>query len=205
MLIMASLLCFLSCSKDEEELTISTDYVEIYVGDSFSLTCSKKNVTWSSDNEFIANVTDGLVKGVHVGETVIHVEDLTCVVNVKPKYTMFTEPSKNFGASITTIKDEMSGYTLKSQNSTSLSYYGKGKVLVYAYTFTSGKMKMSGFTVATEDCMDLVEFLDERYILVDAQKKSSSEYQYGFMSLDRKYAIVCDVSTTAGGLVTYNN
>lgn len=203
---MASILCLSSCTKEKDEATtLSTDYIEIYVGDTYLLTCNKENVTWQSDEKLIASVEKGLVKGVHVGQTNIHVEDLTCIVKVKPHYNMFTEPSKNFGASMTTIKNYMSSYTLRSEGSDYVTYYGTGKALVYSYMFKAGKMNMSGFTVAVNDCMDLVEFLNERYLLVDAKKKSSSEYQYGYMSLDGIYAIVCDVSTTAGGLVTYNN
>lgn len=205
MLIIASLLCLSSCSKDEDEMTISTDYVEIYVEDTYSLTCSKKDVTWTTDNKLIASVTDGLIKGIHVGETMIHVEDLTCRVKVKPKYNMFTEPSKNFGASMTTIKNYMSGYTLRSEGSDYITYYGKGKTLVYSYLFKAGKMEMSAFTVDVTDCVDLVHFLEERYLLMDAKKMSNSNYQYGFLSLDTKYAIICDVSTTSGGFVTYSN
>lgn len=203
MLIIASLLCLSSCSKDEDEMTISTDYVEIYVGDTYSLTCSKKGVTWTTDNKLIASVTDGLIKGVHVGETVIHVEDLTCRVKVKPKYNMFTEPILNKGVSISFVKSKMSAYSLKSEQSNALVYYGNGHVTLYAYLFENGNLDSSCFYVSAYDSIDLVYFLSERYVLVST-KKNGNEYEYGFMSLDNSYAVTCWISSSSQGQVIYS-
>ena len=201
----ALIMATVSCSVEKETpVVLSTDYLELYVGDSFPLKCNRQDVTLRSANELIATIQNGLVRGVRVGETEIRAGGQTCKVKVYPSNTLFTEPQMLFGATKTEIKNSMSGYELQNEKSNGLTYKGKGRVLAYAYLFTAGRMSMSALTIDPAYCNNMLDFLNERYVLMETTQRGA-DYQYGFVSLDGKIAIVFDSSPTAGGMVTYSD
>lgn len=211
---------FCSCSKDtddEEEITpkkekvipaLSAEYITLKVGETKTITCNVEDVTWKSDNILIASVDNGVVRGEHVGDTYVRVGILECKVKVTTDNNTFTEPYKYFGASREEIENKMTSYTARSKGNLgndryAISYYGKGKVLVYAYIFKSDKLESCAFTVEPKDCVDLVNFLNERYVLCETKQTGAYTYEYGFMAPDKSFGLECDISASSGGLVTY--
>lgn len=190
------LICFsfLSCSKDDEEATIPTldkTSVTLFVDETSQITYSGSDkCIWSSENELIAEVKNGVVTAQHVGTTIIHANGLSCNVTVKPKYTSFTEPYIEWDSNMATIKKHMSGYTLKKEDSDNLGYLGKGQVDAYLYTFENGRLKTCGFSTSLLYSLELTRFLLERYCVVKYDNKSSDDIICYLESVDLKYYVM---------------
>ncbi len=87
--------CSAECELTVKEIEISSIVLNksskaIYVGDSFSLqasiypdNASDKSVTWSSDNEAVATVRDGLVNAVSSGNAIITAQAGTCLARCR--------------------------------------------------------------------------------------------------------------------------
>lgn len=203
MLALAAIACILSCSKnDNKEPSINKTRITLYVDETEKLTYSGNDeCTWFSDNKRIADVNKGVVTANHVGTTTIHANNLTCEVVVKPRYTSFTEPYLEFGSSKSEVKSQMSGYTLKSEDNTMLTYYGKGNVDNYGYQFKNGSLEMSALYTSASYALSLSDYLLERYIVFDTEK-SSTERIYTLVSVDLKMFVQFRVGTY-GCIVMY--
>lgn len=202
-LALAAIVCMLSCSKDDsKEPSLNKTKITLYVDETEKLTYSGNDeCTWSSDNKRVADVNNGVVTANHVGTTTIHANNLACEVIVKPRYTSFTEPYLEFGSSKSEVKSQMSGYTLKSEDNTMLTYYGKGNVDNYGYQFKYGALEMSAFYTELSCSLSLSDFLLERYLVFDSEK-SSTERIYTLVSVDLKMFIQFRVGTY-GCIVMY--
>lgn len=180
LLIFAALVNLTSCSKDDDDKapTLNKTSITLYVDDTATLTYSGGNCTWSSDNELIASVKNGVITGEHVGTTTIHANKATCKVTVKPRYTNVFEPCLQWGANQSTIKQYMSGYTLLSSSSTSLLYAGNGvnDIMGYAYSFENGKLSLSMLMASYYAASYVTDFLLERYAVIDVDQDSYTAY-----------------------------
>lgn len=189
MLLLAACVCLSlsSCNKDEAEPepTLDKTSITLYVDETSQLKYSGKECIWSSENSLIASVKDGLVKGEHVGSTIIRANNLTCQVTVKPKYTGVYEPYIVWGASQSSVKSYMTGYTLKESSSTKLTYNGKGFVNAYQYTFENGKLKGSSILLPLSYSTTFLEFLAERYLI-----GGHADNIYSFYTLDSSTIIL---------------
>ena len=195
--------CISSCSKDDDGPTPTLDKtnVTLNVGEKAWLSYSGGNCEWSTDNKYIASVKNGEVTAEHVGATIIHANELTCTVTVLPKNTTYYEPCYDWAARINDVKKYMSGYTIKGDTNTELVYAGKGKIIGYVYMFENGILKSSGFQVSLSNVVDLVDFLLERYVVIDADSNSNTYY---LMSVDQKTIVVLNVSKSGGSVVYFN-
>lgn len=162
------MLVFTACSDDDESSKLSLDKSEIslYYEDEVKLTASD-NVTWSSEDEFVAKVSsNGVVEGGHVGKTFIVAsngsETVRCAVEVKPKYNTFVEPVLDFGASKEEIKAKEKR-ELISETATALGYEDSKDGVVVIYTFKNGKMNAAGLNLQYRYTNDITDFLLERY------------------------------------------
>lgn len=107
-----------SCGDDTNDtptvpLTLNEAAISVNYNKTFELKASKNNVSWTSNNDFVAIVnTNGMVTGNHVGEAIITAssgnERVTCKVTVMPIDNTYIMPLKEWGASPTDIKDTMS-------------------------------------------------------------------------------------------------
>lgn len=184
MLILATCIVFSSCSEEDEPQTpkLNKSTLTLYAGSSEKLSYSGGSCSWSSDAPLIASVTNsGLVEANRVGSTTIRANNATCKVTVKPQFTMYTEPYMSWNASMSTVKNFMSGYNLSKSSSSSLTYDGRGNVFAYTYSFENGKLSGSAMGIYLSNADNIGYFIAERYVPVD----SDSNYIY-FVSLDNK-------------------
>ena len=206
MTIVAMLLCAISCSKDSDEVkpkaTLDKTTITLYASEEAKLTYTGQACVWSSDNELVAKVDNGVVTAKHVGTTTIHANDLTCQVTVLPKYTTYIEPCIYWGASKSIVKSYMSGYTLKGEETNGLAYLGKGNVYSYAYIFENGGLKTSGFVVTLLNALNISDFLLERYWVIEMKENSDGTLKSYLGSVDLKTYIVLTIDKKQV-LVTY--
>lgn len=200
-----------SCSKDDVEPTstlinqsptLDKSSITLYVDETSVITYSGKECTWSTDNSLIAMVDNGKVTAKHVGTTIIHANNLTCTVTVKPRYNTYTEPYLNFGCSKSEVKTKMSAYNMKSEDATRIVYYGKGKINTYGYAFENDKLINSVFYTTLINSIELTDFLLERYWVIDYEDKGNNEYIFYLGSVDLKTYVVMQL-TTSGSIVMY--
>ena len=96
-----------SVTLDDDEITLHIDDTHLLTATILPEQALNKNVTWTSNDETIATVIDGLVTAVAAGRTTITVttEDggftATCIVNVLPNYTVSASALPAEGGSVT--------------------------------------------------------------------------------------------------------
>ena len=167
LLAMLPMLVFTACSDDDENsLSLDKSEISLYYEDEIKLIASD-NVTWSSEDEFVAKVSsNGIVEGGHVGKTFIvasnGAETVKCAVEVKTKYNTFVEPVLDFGANKADIKAKEKR-ELVTDNATSLGYKDSKDGVAIIYTFKNGKMNACGFGLQYKYTDDIMDFLLERY------------------------------------------
>lgn len=97
---------FISCGGDDDD---SPRFQDVTLSHGVSYTIIEgSDVTWTSSNELVAYVDGNKVTGICIGEAIISSSKGSFKVTVSPQYNNVTLPSMNFGASISTIKSEMS-------------------------------------------------------------------------------------------------
>ena len=180
--------------------TLNKSSITLYVDETSTLTYSGGDCTWKSENALVASVANGVVTGKHVGETTIYANSLACKVIVKPRYTSFTEPYLGWGASQATVKNNMSGYTLKSSSTTSLQYNGKGSINSYIYNFTDGSLSSCAFYSYPTYMYSLSDYLNERYVVYKVDEDKKNIY---FLSVDGKNMIAFALRSTSDLIVVY--
>ena len=191
-----------ACGSDDDDdkgPSLDKTNISLYVDEAATLTYSGGNCVWSSDNELIASVKDGIITAKHVGTTKIHANDLTCEVTVKPKYTSFFEPCIQWGASQSVVKNFMSSYTLRSSSDTQLVYNSSGRVTGYMYSFENAALKSSAFGTGLSHSSSLTDFLLERYVVLQVDEE---DYMVYMCSVDENTIIGMSI-TTSGIIVVY--
>ena len=185
MLAAALPMVFTSCGDDNDEmLTLDQTSMTInYKGEAVKLKASEKNVTWTSDNDFIASVDDdGKVTPLHAGNTnIVATKDgnkATCKVTVNPTNTKFTLPVLNFGNTMDQVKSAVTAQNLNLNLVDEDEYTDEGikwnelyfatgtqmNYPWYAYIFQTGKLAVSALTVGGDDDMiDLDSYLQQYY------------------------------------------
>ena len=132
---------FTACSKEEPEPdpTLDKYQVTLKTGQSTTVTYTGPgSCQWHSDEPRIATVKNGVIKGVRIGKTKIHANDLVCDVTITPRYTRYYEPCTEWNCSRNKVISYMSGYSLNGNSSENpLAYYGTGSVIAYMYDFNS--------------------------------------------------------------------
>lgn len=201
MLMIAAFVCVTSCSTDDDtqKPTLNKTSITLNVDETFTLVYSGEGCAWTSDDPLIASVKDGIVKGEHVGTTIIHANDLTCEVTVKPQYTGVFEPCMQWGKNLSEIQKYMSGYTLRSSSNTSLTYEGKGDIIAYTYSFDNEKLSSSAFLVELSYVSFLTDYLLERYVVFDVDQNN---YRVYMVTTDLKTMIAMEIATY-GAMVVY--
>lgn len=190
-----------SCSKDDDEDGIKSKLnktdITLYVDDTEKLIYSGTKCTWKSDNPLIASIEDGVVTGEHVGVTKVHANELSCTVTVKPKYNNFFEPLLEWGASPSRIKNYMSGYKLKTSTTDQITFDGKGNTLGYIYLLNSNKLSSSALLVNIFNASSLTDFLLERYVVIDAEQTSNSQYEFTMANVDMNMAVYVIINNSS--------
>ena len=168
---------FFSCSSsnDEEPFTMNERAITIQKGDKYTITHTGK-ASWSSDDDFVASVSDGEVTANHVGETAIYAmsggSKSQCDVTVRGSYNYFREPLCKLNATPEDVmRYETRGLDTKRSDRTMLFYYPamNEDVDVVAYTFKNDKLE-SAFVAMTmhgnssQALQMMNRFMSERYL-----------------------------------------
>ena len=164
---------FTSCSSDDDDNGFSISLSEAIIKgvDNFvQITSSSPNVKWSSENPYVATISeDGKIKSAHIGETYIVAQSdgktKRCKVIVTPQYSIYTEPITDFGKSKEEIIKTLGTPFLDKDNI--LSYVNDNQDIVVNYIFKDGKLDNCVVLLkVTLNIINLVDFLKERYELV---------------------------------------
>lgn len=171
MLTMATV--FTSCSSDDDNngFSISLSEATIKGVDNFvQITSSSPNVKWSSENPYVATISeDGKIKSAHIGETYIVAQSdgktKKCKVIVTPQYSIYTEPITDFGKSKEEIIKTLGTPFLDKDDI--LSYTNDNQDIIVNYIFKEGKLGNCIVLLKMSlDIINLVDFLKERYELI---------------------------------------
>lgn len=191
LLCVACVLVFSSCSKDDNEIIPSLNKKEItlYTEETAYLTYSGGECVWGSDNPLIASVKEGTVTANLVGETLIHANDATCKVIVKPRFTKYYEPYIKFGEDKSKVEQYMSGYEISKNENNQLAYNGENGILYYLYTFENGKLNASGFATKLSESDYLIDFITERYIPISQEGTT-----FMFVSPDAQIGVALQIT-----------
>ena len=161
----------LSCTK---ELLLNTTEVTMFSLDKHIITSDGTNVSFSSQNPFVASVneTSGQVTAMHIGETYIDVvadQGTSRVkVNVLAKYNIITDPILDWNATKEEIKVKIN-YPIAGENSSALSYvYGDANNgdahIGTVYSFGADKMLESVIVVYNPNhFFSVIKHLTERF------------------------------------------
>ena len=150
--------------------------------------------TANADNQLIASVSNGIVKAERVGQTTIRNGSKSFKVTVNGKYNTFKEPCLQWGASKSTVKSFMSGYTLQSEDNESIFYKGKYREALTGYMFRTSGLYVSTVMLLTSSVStdELAAFLNERYVYVT---QNSSEYYFAYATPDEKNVVLLQLTT----------
>lgn len=196
-----------SCSKEENEVSLSKMSYTLYHSQNEKIQGTNvNNLNWQSNNDFVAIISDGVIKGQFVGKTNVHesAHGLSFNVEVKPKYNLYDEPDMDWGTSIATIKSRYG--TPYSSNSESLIYKSDNKnAPYYIYVFKNGIMQSCGLVVPLSAASLLVDFLSERYLTYDVDmSKYTANFAHCYGSIVNPqidYIIEMAYSSSMGGIV----
>ena len=204
MIFMAIALVLLGCEKNEpkETLQITTKNIVITHNgtEQLKVTGADAPVVYTVDNKYIASVSeDGVVKGGVKGKAIITAtcgtQTATCDVEVKTLINFIPEPYIGFGDSYDKVKSELvkSGEVKELNGSIAQVKKISGDEFIYLYTFNSGKLEVSGFSILiTADAVNvIVDYLTERYVVVSRV----STYEFALMSPDKKTAVALGLSS----------
>lgn len=184
-------LAMVSCGSDKED---EPNFPNKTMTAGETYTIPGKNGVWTSDNQLIASVSNGIVKAERVGQTTIRNGSKSFKVTVNGKYNTFKEPCLQWGASKSTVKSFMSGYTLQSEDNESIFYKGKYREALTGYMFKSSGLYVSTVMLLTSSVStdELAAFLNERYVYVT---QNSSEYYFAYATPDEKNVVLLQLTT----------
>lgn len=193
----------LSACGGDDEPEVKFDDKSISYGQSYTIP-NGSNVVWTSSNELVASVTGNTVTAKRVGEAIISSDKGSFKITVTPTSYVFTEPCLQWGTNKNNVKTYMnsvSSVSLKDDNSTTLSYTGTGKVVLYNYSFENNGLKSSGVGLNGDyvDAEAMSTFMIERYIPV---KIDESDYSFYFISPDEKTGVLMQL-TASGRTILY--
>lgn len=153
---------------NQTELTLTTT-------DSFQLQYLyyEGAIEWKTDNQYIANVENGLVKAMLAGETYIYANELECKVTVNPRYNFFLDPFIKWGATTDEIEAYMAGYTLTSNADDMITYEVESEyVTQYMYAMENNTLAAVGLVINNAKMEEIAQHMMDRYIVVDIDDQS---------------------------------
>lgn len=189
--LMVVALAMVSCGSNKED---EPNYPNKTMMAGVTYTIPGNSGVWTSDNQRIASVSNGIVKAEHVGQTTIRNGSKSFKVTVNGKYNTFKEPCLQWGASKSTVKNFMSGYTLQSEDDESIFYKGKYREALTGYMFKTSGLYVSTVMLFTSSVStdELAAFLNERYVYVT---QNSSEYYFAYSTPDEKNVVLLQLTT----------
>lgn len=166
MLLLATTLCFYSCSEDDDskKIVLSQTSYSMYPDASAKIKGSGlSNIIWDSNNEFVAKAEDDMIYSNKVGSATLYCNEHKISVTVKPKYSLYTEPDMTWGCSKNYIISKY-GKPYYDGGNTILYQTNNSKVPTISYMFDDRGMYACGVQVEWQAAYELLDFLDERYV-----------------------------------------
>lgn len=173
-----------SCSKDNDDDNPKFQDVTLTAGATQTLTVGK-DLNWTSENDYIATVANGVISAKRVGEVRIASDKGSFKVKVNPQYTYFEEPCLNFGFTQQSVKNEMKAYTLVSEDNNTLTYKGTGYTTGILYSFENSALKYSYILTSSSYSTQVANWAAERYVYV-----TTSDNYIGMISVDKTILVV---------------
>lgn len=171
-IIFTAIAALAGCQK-ESTLHLNTDNVVMYSLDEHTITSNGTNVSFMSQNPYIASVnkTTGVVTGMHLGETYIDViadqGTAKVKVTIKPKHYVIIDPYIHWGASKSDILNEVGGKLLEEDDDMLMYLYGDANYgdphIGTSYVFKDGKLNSIIVVINKEYYADAVLHLAERF------------------------------------------
>lgn len=174
---------FSSCSSDDDDSSKFKD-VTLTAGSSQMLN-SGEDLTWKSENSFIAEVVNGEIKAYRVGETKVASNKGSFKIKVTPKYNYFEEPNINFGTSIKDVKKSMENYNLLLEDANSLTYEGTNYAKLIMYMFKNNALEISYILTKSSYSTQVAKWMNERYVYA-----ATTDDYIGFVSVDKTTVIL---------------
>ena len=181
MLLLATMVGLSSCEQENDDLEnqvqLSKTSYTMYSDATTTIQGSGlTNVTWSSDNEYVATANGDKLTSDKVGSTILYCNGKKINVTVKPRYSLYTEPDMSWGSSKNSI---ISKYGTPYSNSGNTIIYktSNSDVPLIAYMFDERGLYSCGAVVQLSAASRLVDFLDERYVFYSVE---SSNYTASF-------------------------
>ena len=201
-LIMASVVCFFSCTESVERPHIP-NMVSLKVGEHYSLGV---NSEWNSSNPFSATVNEyGVIRGIRAGEATVSTNyfGLSCRVNVKPSYTLYEEPVLQWGISKNALISKR-GLNYVEDNGV-IAYKNNSNIApIEMYLFENNKLVSSVEIVKTTHTEELVEHLGQRYKPAAIDNNSHAYYFLdGNNTADASMAVIVSLYNTQLWQVVY--
>lgn len=170
-------LALAGCSKDDgDNARLSNKSYSLYHEDTQLIEGTDiSDLTWDSENEFVATVEGNSVTGQFVGKTIVRstTGNLSFSVEVKPRYNLYDEPCLDFGASKEEIKAKLG--TPESEDATTLTYKtGNPQAPLALYMFENGHMRICGVLCPLSVADTIVDFLTERFLVVNVDMNKYS-------------------------------
>lgn len=175
---------FAACGSDDDCSPVSFKNMEIVAGNS-AIIENGGDVTWTSDNEYIATVSDNTITAKRIGTVKISSSKGSFNVTVKPQYNLYTEPCMEWGCSSSHVKSFMSSYTLRNETSNAFIYTGNGAASYTGYILKNGRLTSAAAYVPTSYLNSLAGFINERYIYVTKTDEATMH-----LSLDKKTIVM---------------
>jgi len=184
-LVLALTLALSGCTNDTEKQQLLKKNVTIDYGGGFFLSVSEgqDNCTFESRNDLIVEVTgNGTINGKKVGSTYIVVKDAStgfidsCLVTVKGSVQFYLEPSLDYTLNETAVRtfENNTERLYLSQTDSSLTFEGEKNELEYiTYIFSENQMVRVECQVNGQHTEGLLNYLTERYVLIDDQTSSA--------------------------------
>lgn len=191
---------FTACGGDDDEPELKFNDITLNCGSTYTIP-NGKNIMWTSSNEYIASVSGNIVKAEKVGEATISSNKGSFKVKVNGSLaTVYPIPCLEWGASKSTVKNFMKGFSLKEEESTSLTYTGTGSHLLTTYTFESGILSGSGVALngSYVDADKLADYMLERYVPVSVDEEN---YSFYFITPDNKTMLGLFLEVYSGNIV----
>lgn len=206
---LAAMFALNSCGDDDEpdntKLT-KTSYTLYHEGTEALEGSNLNSLAWDSENEFVATAKDGIVTGQYVGQTNVKAagKNLSFTVEVKPLYHTYTEPSLDWGMSLSAIKAKHGAPY--SESSKSLIYEtGNTNAPLVLYSFEDNQLSSIGVVCKLSVGSQLVDFLTERYVVVDVNESKYTAtllHCYGKISDPKTdYGVVMGYSSSISGIL----
>lgn len=195
--------CLVSCGGgDDEEDIINYSDIEMVAGDEYKIPSGSG---WTSSNDYVATVSGRNLSALRVGTARIYNSVANFEVTVEPNYYTYMEPYMKWGASKSSVKSYMKGYTIYSDKTELLSFNGEYKELLTMYSFENSKLSMSCVACTVDDVTaeELSYYLDERYVYLGDSETSDGEPVLLWSTIDGKNSIVLMLSVLDSGTIMY--